>query len=168
MAKLVKQGYTDYFGPSALVTLLSFDNNKYVHIQKADGNRDTIKRSYVYADAALTRKIPEINWHILGGGQRKAYRPRVRATTFEVWVGTSRSTFSSKRGAVAFASRIARESGQHILVSSTLREEGPCRVWVQSEITYIECQPGGFAVQLSRSSVQGRMHKYLRGYGRLR
>lgn len=172
MGKTLTSAYTDY--PDGIVrhvTLLSYDNNKLAHVRFEDGREDHIKAGYLRADAGLTRPIAAIHWHMLGGGNRRAFKRRQRKTTYRLYVSDPLETqgynfeervFSSKAQALQVALRHARELQSDISVcASTV-----CRQSAYFNHREVLCRPDGLAYV-----VPGRANsaaKYLRGYGKVR
>jgi len=185
MTKLITKGFTNYFSdasesaeaaPKVLpVEILSYDGNKYVEVRLPDGTVEEIKRGYICADEAMTRAIPAINWHILEGGTRRSYRPRVKLTTYYVRIPRDkregdRPEFKTKAEAVAFGVRAAKLYGEEIEVWCEFKSK-----WrFSSGSRFVVCCPSGAAVQFSmegrRRHTEGgeRMLQgnYMRGYGK--
>jgi hypothetical protein len=161
MAKLINRGFTNYFGDTPMpIEILSYDNNKYVRIRKPSGEEDEIKRGYIYADEKFTRRIPEINWFILGGGKRMNYRPRKSATVWDASVDGKRLKFDTKKKAVAVTTALAKARNEEIEIWCIF--EGN-HSWSQG-FPIITCTDRGQAYQHDNRK---RIQKYLRGYGKI-
>ena len=161
MAKLINRGFTNYFGDTPTpIEILSYDNNKYVKVRLPSGEETEIKRGYIYRDEKLTRRIPAINWHILGGGKRMNYRPRKSLTRWDVQVNGKRIKFATKREAVEFTMPHAKALGENLEIWSVVERN---HFWGMGDIV-ITCTPNGHAYQHQQ---RNRIQKYMRGYGKV-
>lgn len=185
MAKLVTKGFTNYFSEESdsegvsrsvlPIDILSYDGNKYVRVRRPDGRVEEIRRGYICADAAMTRAIPAINWHILEGGNRRDYRPRMKLTSYYVRIPRDKRKgdipeFKTKAEAVAFGVRAAKLYGEEIEVWCELKSN-----WsFSSGSRFVVCCPSGAAVQYNRDGRRRYMEgedqmlqgNYMRGYGK--
>lgn len=162
--KLIKSGFTDYFGAVVPIEILEFDNNKYVTVRKPDGAIEEIKAGYIWRDPAMTRRIPEVDWYIHGGGCRKNFHPRVRKTTYTVYFQhESWDGIPSKAKAVAFASHTAKRICELVHVSESRKSGSGSKFGFLT----IDCTAEGFAVQYGgKNRARASAPKFLRGYGR--
>jgi hypothetical protein len=161
MAKLINRGFTNYFGDTPMpIEILSYDNNKYVRIRKSTGEEDEIKRGYIYADEKLTRRIPQINWFILGGGKRLNYRPRKSLTVWDVSVDGKRLKFSTKKEALRVTSALAIARNEELEIWGIYEDN---RSWSHGE-PILTCMPTGLIYQ---QGSRKRDAKYQRGYGKI-
>lgn len=181
MAKLITKGFTTYFSDVAgtgggrpaptCVDILSYDGDKYATVRLPSGKVDVVKKGYLCADAAMSRPIAAINWHILAGGKREDYRPRVRSSRHVVRLSRDRHpgklpSFKNKADAVAYAVRAAQQFGEEI------------QVWLDkhtkrgfsSGLQFVVCYPSGHAVQYNMEGSRRRRGwlsgNYMRGYGK--
>ena len=164
MAKLITQGFTNYFGDVLKIDILEYDNDKYVTVRKPDGTVENIKRGYIRQDAAMKKDIAKVNWFIHGGGARKDFKARVRSTRYAVFFGKDdRREFTNKAGAVAFGCAQALRRGQTVEVCSTFSSGRIYSIGFRS----IDCTADGLAVQYGgRNRKRAEQPKFLRGYGR--
>lgn len=146
------------------VEILSYDNDKYVQVRLPSGDERSIKRGYIYADSALSRRIAGINWHILGGGCRKDFHPRQRKTTFFVddsdFGVSGRRNFKNKIDAVRFAVRRAKNTGLDVDVFVTRTTKG----YYKYSGPTIHCTADGLAFEF-KSRTSGA--SFLRGFGKV-
>lgn len=168
MTKLISKAFTSYFGRVTPVDILSYDNNKYVQVQLPGGDTVEVKRGYLFANAELSRPIPQVNWFIHGGGSRRNYRPHVRHTSYLLWAtgaqGVVRFSCKSRAVACAIALAAARQEVVPVVARRSTESRGRCSSTYGG--TRIECFPNGVAMQHSgRSRVRGP--KYLRGFGKV-
>jgi hypothetical protein len=172
MAKPITTAYTNYPSGESVrrVALLRYDGNKYTSVRFEDGSEDEIKRGYLFRNPELTRAIPDIQWHLLNGGTRRNYKRRMRKTQFTVFPmdrslapasGLDDPKFDTQARAVAYAIRLAKESGHVYEVYAAVNTRnsffGGQRI--------IECRPNGDAA-VHHTNLRHRAPKYLRGYGK--
>lgn len=161
MTKLRSAAFTNYFGDVLPVQILSFDNNKYAKIKKPDGSIDEVKAGYIWADAAMTRRVRLVDWHVLGGGSRKTFQKRQRRTTYYVYFEDEPvRRYSSKASALKVASVLATRvrTGDGVAVTS----EQVFRLG--NNVCYFDCFASGLVLQ---SKGPKQPVKYLRGYGKV-
>jgi hypothetical protein len=165
MSKLVTQAFTDYFGEVLPITIVSYDNNKYVTILKPNGVEDEIKRGYIYANKELTKRLAKVDWHIHGGGTRKSFRPYTRRTDYDVYVtDNTRRAFKTKASAIRHAVHLARKTGAIIEVRGNQYSDKKISIGCLD----VSCSPNGDAVQYGHNNRRrGRQPKWLRGYGKV-
>lgn len=130
MAKLNSNAFTDYpDGVCRPITVLSYDNNKYClveyhEIMDLDGRRGfthEIKRGYIsrtpYTEGFEGyTSLSAVDYHILGGGDRRSYRPRIVKREWHVYdfKGWSPSipTFDTLKEAIKYARAYLLHSGE--------------------------------------------------------
>jgi hypothetical protein len=183
MSKLVTKGFTEVDGKVVEVVILSYDNNKRARVRNSDGTEESVHRGYIFADAKLTRAIPDVNWFVHGGGRRENFKPRKRSkrlVTYRVYPPGGRNCvveevsrkldkpreFRNKADAVAYGSRIARAAEDFVDVTTNTCSGGSNNRklgWVE-----LLCYPSGDVLQYGARlrRPQGDVSKYLRGYGK--
>ena len=165
MAKLLKHGYTNFFGDGKTplpIEILRYDNNKYAKVRLPSGEETEVKSGYIYADQALTRRIPEINWFILGGGKRRDFKPREQKKSYDVRVGDQRLAYQSKQEALYATARQAKELNSDLEIWLCERTKYS---WGSGGII-ITCTSRGDAYQQNNFR-RTRALKYLKGYGKI-
>lgn len=162
MTKLITTGFTNYFGDVVPIEILSYDNNKYVEVRKPDGSIESIKRGYIRRDAKMTRDIPEINWFVYCGGDRKNFHKRKRKTTFLVMAPDEPNhVFSKKAKSISYAIAAAKRLGQTVTVLGCRVSKGHSCYGFCS----IECGSDGLAFQYGEGRrSRANTPKSVRGY----
>lgn len=183
MGKIIKKGFTDYFSDvsedgetvnrtATPVDILAYDNNKYAEVRLPSGEVTEIKTGYIYRDEAMTRFLREIDWFVLGGGNRKNYRPRGRKTKFTVYPPDTAKEeqaryFASRALSVAFAVRMAKRLGEEVEVWRSTQS----KYCYSSGTQFIHCDKHGNAVKFNQTGKRCRRDflqgNYMRGYGKL-
>lgn len=182
MSKIIRSGFTDYFitdtetnTPIVAVEILSYDNNKYATVKKPDGEVVEIKTGYIYRDAALTRRLRDVDWFVLGGGNRKNFRPRVSETNYRVFGKSDdprgeERRFKSRAKAIAYAVAMAKRQGYEVEVYTTTQRQN---TWRSGGLSFVCYETGQVAkYNNDRHALDKATGKhylvptYMRGYGK--
>lgn len=155
------------------VEILSYDNNKYATVRLPNGETTEIKTGYIYKDEKLTIHLRNIDWFVLGGGNRKYYKARERSNEFFVKIeGKKERILKNRADAIALCSRQARITGEETEIWVSIRRKGNNRSYSVSGMLSFECGVAGDVVKYhQRHKRRGRQKHmdpvYLRGYGKI-
>ncbi len=165
-------GYTDYplyaheygeIAPVRQVLLVSYDNDKYVQVRFIEDQEDRVlKAGYLHPDEACKRYFSRIEMFLLGGGDRKFFRPRKRRTT---WARdqsvASFHEFDCIDDAKRWALSIAKAARRAITIVPHTEHSGNSGSSWGSDNREITVYPDGTFIKWKRRNCQGK-------YGRIK
>lgn len=158
------KAYTDYYGAAEQITLLSYDDDKYVKVLRADGTEDEIKRGYIFKDELLTKRFSRRQWFVLAGNNLRDYCPYHKENGYYV----DGRFFKTRKWAFRFASNLAKRNGTYVDINPTVT------VYRGGEFSRSNYGRGCFLATASGdvllpASLGGNANtKYMRGFGKIK
>jgi hypothetical protein len=133
MSKMTYMAYTDYPlhesewykpAPTRAIELLSYDNNKYARVRYLENNQELeVKAGYIFKDDRLSKRFKRVYWYLLGGGDRKRYRPREKKTQWWIMLPESHPFSKHRFGTLQKALRVALAHARHTNALVTVYED---------------------------------------------
>lgn len=169
------KAFTDYFGEVEEITLLSYDDDKYVDILRSNGEKTSIKRGYCFKNPSKYTKdegekygswkpkpqfFSKYVWWKLQDKRKEDFVARKKDWCSKYYCEEKK--FKTRKEAIKYAIKQAKSSGK-----------GINEVGKQNEVYYFECHSDGNVIIYDRSKRSLRHKgltkpKWARGYGKLK